>query len=57
MLSRSDLKACYRAERQGHIDRFFRDQLDWLDNTQHTDDELCHQVAAMLIGQSAKERP
>ncbi|MGO2133533.1 MAG: DEAD/DEAH box helicase [Halomonas sp.] len=49
------LKARQRGERQAHIDRVFNDHQDWLDNTQHTEDDPNLQVAADITGLKAEE--
>mgnify|MGYP006981213975 CR=1 FL=1 len=49
------LKVRQRDERQAHIDRVFHDHQDWLDNTQHTEDDPYLQVAAVFTGLKAKE--
>jgi hypothetical protein len=40
-------------DRRSHIERVFKDHLDWLQNTQTTEEEPFIQVAAVFTGLSA----
>ena len=46
-------KRARRIERSAHINTVFADYLDWLENTQITEEEPFIQVAAVFTGQLA----
>ena len=60
-LDRSDqpeaFKARVRDERQAHINRVFQDHLDWLNNTQTTEEAPYLQVAAVFTGEKVQGGP
>ncbi len=47
------LKRAKSDDRKAHIERVFKDHLDWLQNTQMTEEEPYIQVAAVFTGQPA----